>query len=41
VQGADVSYLTADGKYFIDGNVYDMQTRENLTEAPDARRGSR
>jgi len=32
-QGADVSYLTADGKYFLDGNVYDMATRENLTEA--------
>ena len=31
-QGADVSYLTADGKYFIDGSVYDMSTRENLTE---------
>jgi thiol:disulfide interchange protein DsbC len=31
-QGADVSYLTADGKYFLDGNVYDMATRENLTE---------
>jgi thiol:disulfide interchange protein DsbC len=31
-QGADVSYLTADGKYFIDGNLYDMDSRENLTE---------
>jgi thiol:disulfide interchange protein DsbC len=31
-QGADVSYLTADGKYFIDGNLYDMSTRANLTE---------
>jgi thiol:disulfide interchange protein DsbC len=31
-QGADVSYLTADGKYFLDGNVYDMKTRTNLTE---------
>jgi thiol:disulfide interchange protein DsbC len=31
-QGADVSYLTADGKYFLDGNVYDMKTRENLSE---------
>jgi thiol:disulfide interchange protein DsbC len=31
-QGADVSYLTADGKFFLDGNVYDMGTRENLTE---------
>ena len=33
VQGADVSYLTADGKYFLDGNLYDMATRANLTEA--------
>jgi len=32
-QDADVSYLTADGKYFLDGNLYDMHTRENLTEA--------
>ena len=31
-QGADVSYLTADGKYFIDGNLYDMDSRANLTE---------
>ena len=31
-QGAEISYLTADGKYFIDGNLYDMHSRENLTE---------
>jgi thiol:disulfide interchange protein DsbC len=31
-QGADVSYLTADGKFFLDGNIYDMSTRANLTE---------
>ncbi len=31
-EGADVNYLTADGKYFIDGNLYDMGTRRNLTE---------
>jgi thiol:disulfide interchange protein DsbC len=31
-QGADVSYITTDGKYFIDGNLYDMDSRENLTE---------
>jgi thiol:disulfide interchange protein DsbC len=36
-QGADVSYLTADGKYFLDGNLYDMDSRENLTEALRAR----
>ena len=33
VQGAEVSYLTADGKFFLDGNVYDMASRQNLTEA--------
>src|SRR5271170_2317971 len=33
MEGADVSYLTADGKYFLDGNLYDMDTRENLSEA--------
>ncbi|HEX3949981.1 MAG TPA: DsbC family protein [Steroidobacteraceae bacterium] len=32
-QGAEVSYLTADGKYFIDGNLYDMKSRDNLTES--------
>ena len=32
-QGSDISYLTADGKYFLDGNLYDMNSRENLTEA--------
>src|SRR5271156_3193928 len=37
MQGAEVSYLTADGKYFLDGNVYDMATRANLTEALRAR----
>jgi thiol:disulfide interchange protein DsbC len=31
-QGADVSYITADGKFFLDGNLYDMHSRENLTE---------
>jgi len=31
-QDADVSYLTADGRYFLDGNLYDMKSRENLTE---------
>ena len=31
-QGADVSYLTMDGKFFIDGSIYDMKSRDNLTE---------
>jgi thiol:disulfide interchange protein DsbC len=33
VQGAEVNYLTADGKYYLDGNLYDMATRANLTES--------
>jgi thiol:disulfide interchange protein DsbC len=33
MQGVEISYLTADGKYFFDGNIYDMGTRENLSEA--------
>ncbi|HTV98182.1 MAG TPA: DsbC family protein [Steroidobacteraceae bacterium] len=37
VQGAEVSYLTADGKFFLDGNLYDMATRTNLTETLRAR----
>jgi thiol:disulfide interchange protein DsbC len=32
VQGADVSYITADGKFFLDGNIYDVKSRENLSE---------
>jgi thiol:disulfide interchange protein DsbC len=36
-QGADVSYITSDGKYYLDGNLYDMATRANLTEALRAR----
>src|SRR3984957_2563145 len=36
-QGAEISYLTADGKYFIDGNLYDLDSRENLTEVLRAR----
>ena len=31
-EGAEISYLTTDGKFFIDGSVYDMDTRQNLTE---------
>ena len=37
MQGADISYLTADGKYFLDGNLYDMASRENLTEVQRTR----
>jgi thiol:disulfide interchange protein DsbC len=31
-EGAEISYLTADGKYYIDGSVFDMDTHQNLTE---------
>jgi thiol:disulfide interchange protein DsbC len=31
-QGAEISYITTDGKYFLDGNLYDMKSRDNLTE---------
>ena len=37
VQGAEVSYITTDGKYYLDGNIYDMATRANLTEVLRAR----
>ncbi len=33
MEGAEISYITSDGKFFIDGNLYDMDSRENLTEA--------
>jgi len=33
VFGAEVLYLTGDGKYLIQGSVVDTATRENLTEA--------
>ena len=42
MQGADVSYLTADGKYFLDGNLYDMKyARESDRSAAHARARSR
>ena len=37
LQGVEVSYITADGKYYLDGNVYDLATRANLTESLRAR----
>lgn len=30
--GTDVGYVSADGKFYIDGDVFDMATRANLTE---------
>jgi len=32
-QGADVVYVTADGRYGISGDIYRMADKENLTEA--------
>ncbi len=37
MEGAEISYLSADGRYFIDGSLYDMDSRENLTEVLRAR----
>jgi len=30
--GMDIIYVTADGKYFFSGDMFDLQTRTNLTE---------
>ncbi len=32
VMGAQVFYVSADGKLLLDGNLYDLQTRRNLTD---------
>ena len=29
---AEVGYASADGRHYIDGDLFDMQTRDNLTE---------
>ncbi len=31
--GMDVIYVSADGKYFLAGDLYDLATRKNLTES--------
>ena len=31
-RGAEVGYASADGRHYIDGDLFDMQTRDNLTE---------
>jgi thiol:disulfide interchange protein DsbC len=31
--GADTAYVSADGRYIFAGDLYEMDTRENLTEA--------
>ncbi|WP_455222837.1 DsbC family protein [Kaarinaea lacus] len=33
VYGTQVIYMTKDGRYMIEGDVYDVQKRENLTES--------
>lgn len=31
-RGAEVGYASADGRHYIDGDLFDLQTRDNLTE---------
>jgi thiol:disulfide interchange protein DsbC len=37
--GADVGYVSTDGRYYLDGDVFDMTSKHNLTE--DVRRTGR
>jgi thiol:disulfide interchange protein DsbC len=37
--GAEVGYVSTDGRFYVDGDVFDMGTRQNLTE--DVRRRGR
>ncbi|MGQ0429234.1 MAG: DsbC family protein [Gammaproteobacteria bacterium] len=30
--GAEVGYVSVDGRFYVDGDVFDMQSRQNLTE---------
>jgi thiol:disulfide interchange protein DsbC len=30
--GAEVGYVSVDGKFYVDGDVFDMQSKKNLTE---------
>lgn len=30
--GADVGYVSADGRFYVDGDLFDMESRANLTE---------
>jgi len=30
--GAEVGYVSVDGRYYIDGDIFDMASRDNLTE---------
>lgn len=31
--GTDVGYVSADGRFYVDGDIFDMQTKGNLTES--------
>lgn len=31
--GSDVGYVSVDGRFYVDGDIFDMKTRDNLTEA--------
>ena len=31
--GSDVGYVSVDGRFYVDGDIFDMQTKDNLTEA--------
>ncbi len=31
--GAEVGYVSTDGRFYVDGDVFDMKSKENLTEA--------
>ena len=31
--GSDVGYVSVDGRFYIDGDIFDMGSRDNLTEA--------
>ncbi len=35
--GSNVAYVTADGRYLLQGDLYDLSTNENVTEARRAR----
>jgi thiol:disulfide interchange protein DsbC len=30
--GTEIGYVSVDGRYYVDGDVFDMRTRDNLTE---------
>ncbi len=32
LSGAEVGYVSADGRFYVDGDVFDMGSKENLTE---------